>query len=444
MASFAQLPDELRRLLETVTGSFASTATSFLNAIPNPEQHFARACEILNTVSNTANEWRPIERAIGFRLNAIFTLYWLYREYDIRLNPFASHFVEICETDRRPPNGSAKESQVDRLQRARSKMIMGILGGEGSKLGELSAKDFFARFDELRLGESTNLKAFANSLNDDDEAPVQAWSNSSNQTKSSTNGYHPNSKQKAVGSPSPAPGQNKSLIFIQNHYGNQIDREAGAFIEQTLSNAQVRHLDPKEKSMLLNNIDYAGRIYQATYPEVFKRMLDLNFDITQALAVEVLKTSSERIRSSMLDTVLPNLNLELRSLDLLNHLVVRLTKDELRSSRFSANDGANITILSLAERTHLLHVFIANCIRQMELPYEDFDDIPVSTRRAKINPEIARKVKLLCMFITNLLRREVITAEEFQFETQNIFISFMGVKEARELWQNVNPSGTGF
>lgn len=134
-ASWKQLPDELRRLLETGAGSFASTATAFLDAIPNQEQYFARACEILNTinaVSKTANDLRIVtEKTIGFRLNAAFTLYWLYREYNIHVNPFVSHFVEVCQNESRPSGGLR---DAEKLRKARFKLIMGILGGEGGKV----------------------------------------------------------------------------------------------------------------------------------------------------------------------------------------------------------------------------------------------------------------------------------------------------------------------
>ncbi|KAF3940606.1 hypothetical protein ABW19_dt0209466 [Dactylella cylindrospora] len=435
MASFAQLPDELRRLLETATGTFASTATKFLDAIPNPEQHFARACEILNTVSNGSNDWRPIERTIGFKLNATFTLYWLYREYDVRMNPFVSHFVEICEAERGPPPlGSEKESQMDRLRRARCKMMLAILGSEGSKLAEISARDFFNNFDQLRLGESTDLKNFAQ---DEEEIPIFAWSNrSENQSGRATNGYYSNGRQKAAGTASPAPGQNKQPVFAQNYPVPQKDQTNAAFVEETLSNAHIRHLNSKEKSMLLRSIEYAGKKYQPTDPEAYKRMLDINFDILQALTVEVLKRNSDPARKALLDTILPKLNLELRSLDLINHLVVRPTRDEARASgSMSPGSETKLALMTTAERTHLLHVFIENCILQMEAPYGDMDGIPANTRRSR-GPDIARKVKLLCMFITNLLTREIVTGQELYYELQNLYMEFAAFKEARELWAN--------
>ncbi|KAF3931936.1 hypothetical protein ABW20_dc0101232 [Dactylellina cionopaga] len=510
MASYAQLPDELRRLLESVTAPFASTATKFLEAIPNPEQHFTRACEILITLISTAtngnsssngasgaSDWRPMEKNIGFRLNATFTLYWLYREYDVRLNPFRSHFVETCEaeTAKGKPVVSEKENANERLRRARLKMLLAILGGEGSKLADLSAKDFYTSFEQLRLGESADLRTFP----DEEEPPVQAWATTTNQQqKLSTNGYHANGRQKAAGTPSPAPGQNKQPVFAQNYPQNypsitpQKD-QANAFTEETtttvpnaivetaLSDAHVRNLSSKEKTMLLSNMKLAGRIYQPSSPspsssssldnredaaEAYRRMLDLNFEILQSLTVEILKTYWDGPkRYTLLNTILPKLNLELRSLDLINHLVLRPTRDEPRSSSTIAgrnptpssnhssnnnnNNNSDVTksyILTTSERTHLLHVFVSNCILQLESPYGDLDGIPANPSRGRAKgPDVARKVKLLCMFITNLLTREVVTAQELYFEMQNIYMGFTTFREARELWTNATGGrGVGF
>ncbi|KAJ6258880.1 hypothetical protein Dda_5775 [Drechslerella dactyloides] len=501
MASFAQLPDELRRLLETATATFASTATKFLEAIPSPEQHFARACEILITltatttsaastgVSHGSGDWRPMEKGIGFQLNATFMLYWLYREYDIHLNPFRSHFVETCEAERARPTSSEKWSGIDRLRKARCKMLLAILGGEGSKLADLSAKDFYTNFEQLRLGESTDLRTFA----EEEEAPIQAWATTAttraDQPQSqSTNGYHGNSggrHQKSAaaarGTPSPSPGQAKQPVFAQNYPMPvpflQKDQEANtsaasassektvsrAFVD-ALSNAHVRHLASSEKNMLLSNITHAARIYPTTAdPEPYRRMLDLNFDILQPLTVEILLTTSERNphRNVLLNAILPKLNLELRSLDLINHIVLRPARDDAppptpppsrtpKSSGSSASSTAasdsKPPLLTAAERTHLLHVFISNCILKLETPYGDLDGIPATARRAK-GPDVARKVKLLCMFITNLLTREVVTASELYFELQNIYMGFTAVKEAKELWANATGGrgvGMGF
>ncbi|KAK6530148.1 hypothetical protein TWF694_003516 [Orbilia ellipsospora] len=508
MASYSQLPDELRRLLETVTSPFASTATKFLDAIPNPEQHFTRACEILITLIATAtpnstpatSEWRPMEKNIGFRLNATFTLYWLYREYDVLLNPFRSHFVETCEAEKARMGNlgpGERDTAGERLRRARLKMLLAILGGEGSKLADLSAKDFYGTFEQMRLGESADLRTFA----EEEGPPVQAWHTTTTtttrehqqQSQKSTNGYHANGggRKTAGGTPSPAPvGQTKQPVFAQSFphphpqsypvssgtsiitRKDQANASSSAFTEETatppppsqspydnnggsavsndiiedaLSNAHVRHLNSKERNMLLGNIIQAGRIYHASDPEAYRRMLDLNFDLLQSLTVEILRKSStststnanrDTKRQALLNAVLPKLNLELRSLDLINHLVVRPATDEPNATLLAPADSKTVPIMTVSERTHLLHVFISNCILQLEAPYGNHDDgIPLTTRRGK-GPDVARKVKLLCMFITNLLTREVVNSGELYFEMQNIYMGFTTFREARELWTN--------
>ncbi|KAK6332897.1 hypothetical protein TWF696_002916 [Orbilia brochopaga] len=522
MASFAQLPDELCRLLESATATFAATATKFLEAIPNPDQHFARACEILITLTTTStastgtpstgasngsgDAWRPLEKNVAFRLNATFMLYWLYREYDIHLNPFRSHFVETCEAERaRLPSSSEKESAFDRLRRARYKMLLAILGGEGSKLADLSARDFYTSFEQLRLGESTDLRTFA----EDEEPSIQAWTTTTTSTTTTTarhdqsqrqaaHGYHGGNKQQQKSAvrntPSPGPGQAKQPVFAQNHpmpvpflqkdlqantLAASASASASASLEENvprafvdaLSNAHVRHLTPLEKNMLLNNMTYAAHVYPVSAdPEPYRRMLDLNFDILQPLTVEILLQTSDRNpqRSALLNSILPKLNLELRSLDLINHLILRSARDDappptpppsrtlkISSSGSSANRGSNAAaaasdskppLLTASERTHLLHVFISNCILKLETPYGDLDGIPATARRAK-GPDVARKVKLLCMFITNLLTRDVVTASELYFELQNIYMGFTAIKEAKELWANATGGrgvGMGF
>ncbi|KAK6337383.1 hypothetical protein TWF730_002784 [Orbilia blumenaviensis] len=561
MASFAQLPDELRRLLETVTVPFASTATKFLEAIPNPEQHFARACEILITLTTvngpgginggavahaTTGDWRPVEKNIGFRLNATFMLYWLYKEHDVHVNPFRSHFLESCEAEKGRNVSLEKERPEERLMRARCKMMLAILGGEGSKLSDLSAKEFFANFEHLRLGESTDLRTFVDV--EDEFPPISAWArpdqhhshhnNNNNNThhhqqqrqQGGANGYHGNSRQRAAGTPSPAPIQRGQPVFAQNYPQNHpysssssssplpsssisssANRNPAAFAEETttvpnaivatttaaaedvsvvedaLKNAHVRHLNASERSMLRANIETAAKIYKADDPEAYRRMLDLNFDILQSLTVEILKNnynnnnndnnndqrrsqqqrpwgissssntgkgieksnsnssgSGSGSRQSLLDTVLPRLNLELRSFDLINHLAYRPALDEPRtnsSRNYPPTPQNDITkqppVLTLEERTRLLHVFTSNCIRQLEVPYGDVDGIPVTTaRRTNRGPDVGRKVKLLCMFITNLLTREIVSSQEMYFEMQDLYMGFTNFKEAKELWTN--------
>lgn len=528
MASFAQLPEELRRLLETVTAPFASTATKFLEAIPNPEQHFARACEILITLttvngpggisggggssSGGGGDWRPMERNIGFRLNATFMLYWLYKEHDIHVNPFRSHFLETCEAEKgRYVTAGEKESAVERLKRARCKMLLAILGGEGSKLSDLSAKDFYTNFEHLRVGESADLRTFAD---EDEFPPISAWAPRPEQQhqqrqQGGANGYHGNSRQRAAGTPSPAPIQRGQPVFAQNYppnhpssssplpsssissSANRNPPTAAAFAEETtavpnavlaataaaaedvsvvedaLTNAHIRYLNASERSMLRANIETAAKIYKAEDPEAYRRMLDLNFDILQSLTVEMLKNNNNNdqqqqqqqqqqrgvgigskessSRQLLLDTILPRLNLELRSLDLINHLVYRPAKDEPRkppqpTSTTSQNDYTkHPPILTLEERTRLLHVFTSNCIRQLESsPYGDtIEGIPVTTaRRTNRGPDVGRKVKLLCMFITNLLTREIVSSQEMYFEMQDLYMGFTNFKEAKELWTN--------
>ncbi|KAK6355915.1 hypothetical protein TWF718_000294 [Orbilia javanica] len=566
MASFAQLPEELRRLLETVTAPFASTATKFLEAIPNPEQHFARACEILITLTTVngpggisggggqlnggaggGGDWRFMEKNIGFRLNATFMLYWLYREHDIHVNPFRSHFLETCEAEKGRYVAGEKESAVERLKRARCKMLLAILGGEGSKLSDLSAKDFYTNFEQLRVGESADLRTFAD---EDEFPPISAWAprpeqhqqqhhhHQQQRQQGGTNGYHGNSRQRAAGTHSPAPVQRGQPVFAQNYPPNHPSSSSSsssplppppsssvsssanrnphtaAFAEETtpvpnailaatvatataaedvsvvedvLANAQIRHLNANERSILRANIETAAKIYKAEDPEAYRRMLDLNFDILQSLTVEILKNDytnnnnsdsnnssnsnnqqrqqSQQQRSSssgkrnggdsgngsgnarqlLLDTILPRLNLELRSLDLINHLVYRPAKDEPPKrpppsfSTSSQNDYTKHSpLLTLEERTRLLHVFTSNCIRQLEVsPYGDVDGIPVTTaRRTNRGPDVGRKVKLLCMFITNLLTREIVSSQEMYYEMQDLYMGFTNFKEAKELWTN--------
>ncbi|KAF3909806.1 hypothetical protein ABW21_db0201917 [Orbilia brochopaga] len=505
MASFSQLPDELCRLLETATASFAVTATKFLDSIPNPDQYFARACETLITLTTTmanaastaasngaiGDAWRPLDKNVAFRLNATFVLYWMYREYDIHVNPFRSHFVETCEAERTRLQSPEKEGALDKARRARYKMLLAILGGEGSKLADLSAKDFYTNFEQLRLGESTDLRTFA----EEEEASIHAWTATTASTtarpeqsqRQAVHGYHGGStrqQKSAMGStPSPRPGQAKQPVFAQNypmpplflHQDLQANTVAASSVSEeslprafvdALSNAHVRHLNSSEKNMLLNNIAHAARAYPVSAdPEPYRRMLDLNFDILQPLTVEILLQTSDRNpqRSALLNSILPKLNLELRSLDLINHLVVRPTRDDAPpptpppsnpGSGSSSGSSGNQTLtadskhplLTVAERTHLLHVFISNCILKLETPYGDLDEIPATARRAK-GPDVARKVKLLCMFITNLLTREVVTSAELYFELQNIYMGFTAVKEAKELWANATGGrgvGMGF
>ncbi|KAK6500197.1 hypothetical protein TWF481_010546 [Arthrobotrys musiformis] len=484
MASFAQLPDELRRLLESVATPFSSTATKFLEAIPNPEHHFARACEILITLttvngpggiaggssngttggSSGGNDWRPMEKNIGFRLNATFMLYWLYKEHDIHVNPFRSHFLETCEAEKgRYVNTGEKESAVERLRRARCKMLLAILGGEGSKLSDLSAKDFYTNFEHLRLGESADLRTFSD---EDEFPPISAWARPEPHQQThhhsrtgGTNGYP---RQRTTGTPSPAPVRGQP-VFAQNYPANfssssssspslsssanrnppaaeetptvpnailappSTAEEEEDILKTAIENVHLRHLTPTERNIIRSNPSPAVNLYTIQDAETYQKTLDLNPETLYILTVELLTPSSAK-RDILLTTILPRLNLELRSLDLINHLVYRpaINTPPLQNEYATATP-----LLTQEERTRLLHVFTSNCIRQLEHPYGD--EIPVRSK----GPDVGRKVKLLCMFLTGLLTREIVSVGEMYYELQDLYMGFTGFREARELWTNV-------
>jgi len=49
----------------------------------------------------------------------------------------------------------------------------------------------------------------------------------------------------------------------------------------------------------------------------------------------------------------------------------------------------------------------------------------------------ARQVQLLCLFVQSLLRAGVISLRDVYYEVQMLGVTFMYVKEARELWKAV-------
>jgi hypothetical protein len=297
----------------------------------------------------------------------------------------------------------------------------------------MSPYAFINRFEQIEIEGSLRMGDFLNQDTDQSEA---------NDTSSNNTGeYLDKGKQKEAEPSYPSPislNEEKlpqdvcSCIKLRRTYTDGTEFQ----LYNVFSAAHERQLGQQEKRLIQNKLPALAKEY-VPLPDTFKALLDLNFDIGEALVYEILSLDRGEARVLLLDGVLPYLDLDIRALDLINHLI--MPPGRIHSPKNGTHDDKeqnNVTLLSRDEAKRLVHVFISNRIRQLETSYNDLGTFTPSLRRDR-SPETARKVQVLCLFIMNLLRNDIVSAEEIYFEVQNLFTSFVWVKEAKELHLNV-------
>jgi len=204
----------------------------------------------------------------------------------------------------------------------------------------------------------------------------------------------------------------KSIVAIEKPVGVVIDSPDES-TPHLLDVAQRRKLDENDEHHLIAQIrQLVDQIEIDT--SFLLRLLSHNPTVANSLIDSVLEHNYPE-RENLLSNILPHLDLELVSLDCMNRLV-------------STNlDIVVDKLLSEDEKNHLLHLYIANAIREID-----------ETTQAQ-----TRKIRLLCLFLDNLLRKGTVDAEEFFYEFQEIRYRFIWVKEARDLSFRVFGDGEG-
>jgi hypothetical protein len=180
----ASLPPELAVLLTKYRDTLNESTAAFISQL-NPDDHFTVACQLLNTLvdlETRGEETEDMFRAalqrghslskqlqldketvvadsrartatpelheclVAFVFNAEYMLFQFYRQYEIQMNPFLSHWVEVVRdwertSDRDLHDGKqrARPATATRtvdsdIFSTRVQLVRGILAGEGVKV----------------------------------------------------------------------------------------------------------------------------------------------------------------------------------------------------------------------------------------------------------------------------------------------------------------------
>jgi len=316
-------------------------------------------------------------------LNGEFVLYWLYREFDIDLNPFLTHWTNFCENHEEEHNKDFKGttshigSQTPSKPLTRFLFIKDILAGKGEEV----------KLTWFNRGHRILMTVIQLSTKTPNEIERELRSSQYVTTGDSTSSDVVEKSQNAM----------IGTVGKDPHL---------------LDAAQRRKLELNdERHLILQLPQLVDQIEIDT--SILVKLLSHNPTIANSLIDSILNHNYPD-RENLLTNILPRLDLELLSLDCINRLV--------------STDAENVDkLLSQDEKNHLLHLYIANAIREI-------DEMPqVQTR----------KIRLLCLFLDNLLRKGIIDAEEFFYEFQEIRYRFIWVKEARNLSFRVFGDGEG-
>jgi len=196
----------------------------------------------------------------------------------------------------------------------------------------------------------------------------------------------------------------------------------------------------------------------------------VNPKLTQGLVkIYLLATGRSAERNELLNA-LERLPVELEVLELLNAIC--------RGGVLSANGGQ--ALLTKQEVDRLLHGYLSRAMLKIEglgssagnrtagpnslmvdIGYlgganGSLSGMPTPGSRGGTTPgqgglaglqvkaKQTRMVQLLCLFIVSLLNAGIMHEKEYHYEIEELRVRYIWVKEARELWQRVNTSKSGY
>lgn len=200
----------------------------------------------------------------------------------------------------------------------------------------------------------------------------------------------------------------------------------------TLYEATQRHISAQEQEVILNHLT-ANPLDLATTsfpfePEEFASLASNSKGLAMELAqIGYFKTSNKTMANNLTNN-LTRLPITLDNLEVITSVVVD-------------SPGKDYQLLPANEKHFLLHNFLSTSLRILEEP----SDIYSQQARAQHRQAIAGKVKLLCLFLRNLVVKSVIAANpdpveveamgDYGFEMQELGLRFGWVKDAKKLWE---------
>lgn len=417
------LSPDLIHLLSAFSTTFASTAQSFLTQESVHAEPFSRVCELHTTLLYLSESPHPTallqqlggrdgadgdgngdvkhaQELLGFMLNAEFMLWELYRGQGCSVleNPSLFHWVTVGrEWERR--ERTTVWGVREKVLKIRVAFVRGILCEEGPKLAEFTPHDCASRGLDFPVDLAAFMPALhAQGIYDDYEEPAAAAAEPQPEPEEPEPSYSSllenstdESGYSSAASPpaTPTPADQLTALLL---------KATTDPLPTPLTQHLLTHLSTNRSLLSAYPLDFLSVSTLAAY-------VSCNPVLARGIVVLLLEATSLARRAEVLGT-LAGLPVALGMLDLVNRVLM---------------EGG---LLGAQEKRHLLHGYLNNAIRAAE---EESGGKRVQTRI----------VQLIVLFVTALIRGEVVAPEEVFYEVQELGVRFAWVREARELWRGL-------
>ncbi|KAI5793028.1 hypothetical protein EDC01DRAFT_79980 [Geopyxis carbonaria] len=428
MTSTDPLPVELINALLSFTSTFHTTASRFQSYFREDGLSFYRVCEIHNTLDILAASQSPItelwklrgqdkdgpdskqdaEDLLSVMLNAEFLLYYMYREHPLNLNPALSHWISICrgfdKFERETQKSEPKWGLRERVMKIRSIFVKGILSDHVQKIAETTPQEIAIRGHHYEI----DIDRFREAVREQGIEGYDSLVSPIELDDETDNKAQPHQSRATAHNSTPAIQEHENITDI-------IYKATRDEIPAEFTNRFLVHI--KNTPELLSS-----------YP----------LDLLNIPTITGLWTSNPHLTRGIIFLILAHGGL-LQRRELIRSL--EFLPISLGCLEMITEFATNTKILNNDEIARLIHGLLENGIRSAEAmavgwtgglgeAYDPSGGATVASRQAQ-----SRHVRLLCLFIQNLFRKNVVMLEDIYYQIQDMGVKFMFVKEARDLWR---------
>ncbi|PUU74535.1 hypothetical protein B9Z19DRAFT_1000000 [Tuber borchii] len=476
------LPAELVRTLTIFTDPFQKTANAFLSIPTVRENAFTRVCELHNTLEILSTVHEPISTLmqilgtrtssghefasssaqeyareyLGFMLNAEFVLFEAYRIYGLRMNPSLAHWVDVCreyeaagkqKKQQSGDDGSAKSSGVrEEVLRIRVAFVKGILCEHGDRLAGLSPHEFASRGLEFVV----DVESFTEALYEQGiyDAPIEGKKSLRGGSGGAGKGHGRELGVDAGASVggsgcSSASGLTSGAQTPSNGRPSPLAQDTAAEVSTFLVRAMSEELRPNVVNSLLATLKSKPSLL-TVYPLDFlssptlASLISNNPVLARGILLLLLFPPNTTATTANTTPTPPSTTTPPSPPSTSQRRQEILSSLSFLTPTLNALETINILItqtsaLTKDETNLLIHNFLSNGTRSAEEMLDGEYRDGGSGKRAQV-----RQVQLLCLFVHSLLRAGVISLRDVYYEVQMLGVTFMNVKEARELWRAVS------
>ncbi|KAI9868019.1 MAG: hypothetical protein M1813_006764 [Trichoglossum hirsutum] len=453
----ASLPPELAILLTKYRDSFNESTVTFASKI-NPDDHFTTACQLLNTLvdletrgdqtedmfCNALQRGESLTRTelheclAAFVFNAEYMLFQFYRQYEIRMNPFLSHWVEVIrdweKTFGRDPHDSKQQATSTTAIRnvdldifsTRVQLVRGILAGEGVKLGSYSPHEFYVFLANTFQSRVVDVSKFEESLEDMEIYDKPARKRIEHRS---------------------TPEDIKSQPVLTPDTTKQEEENSKALKDQLVSLIMTT----AEDHMPISTVDFVMASLQDHLSVVTPNLVrfaagqlpitaEINFQWTVRLLELILGHHQLRADPKLSDarqelmTAITRLPSTIMPMDLITTLLIRGCIEDVPWVVHGFLANALRAIEYMGSRTA-----ISAHTQHLEQYYYDSSPLIAPSERGGIPTQTiergraaqAQAIRLLTVFINSLVTKRLMTVQELYFEIEEIGVRYIWIPEAR-------------